>query len=204
MLITAGAIVGAVLFRIDLGVPAGAAMLPAALVAGGVLVALGSYDAHRLLPRAPVAAVATLLLHYVSVVVYGIPALERSRPTAPLWHWIKRNSAPDSPSGVIGLTDWRASIRYYSDRRLVPLSGAAEVKAFLDRHPDAHIVMRRREYLALREAGSDIRAFGGRPAIVDRAGKYIRRQIWGRILVAGRADPLAPTLASIAAEAHLE
>ena len=204
VLITAGVVASAVLFRIDLGLTAGAIAVPVALLAGGVLLSFRLRQNPGRLPRCPVVTVATLLCLYAGVVMFGLPVLERSRPTATLGRWIQSHTPHGSPLGVVGLNDWRGSIRYYADRPLVPLHGADAVHAFLDRRPGEYVLMRRRDYLALRARGSNIRAVGGRPAIVGRTGKYIRRQEWGRIVVVRRAHPFEePSLALVDAEIDL-
>ncbi len=204
VLIVAGVVTGAVIFRIDLGVGIGAAALPAALIGGGMLLAYRLRGTPHRLPGAPVVTVSTLLCVYVSVLLVGLPLLERSRPTASLGTWVRDNSRHDFPLGVLGLHDWRGSIRYYADRVLVPLDNPDDVRAFFDRQPDGYVMMRRRDYQALRAQGADLRAMGGRPAIVGRTGKYIRRQVWGRIVVVRRGLPdEVPTVASVDAELHL-
>ena len=198
VVLIAGGILGSVvLFRIDLRLAAGALVLPAALFGGGAVLALQLRRHREALPRWPVAAVATLICVYASVVEFGLPLLDRSRPTATLGRWIRNRSASDSPVGVLGLSDWRSSIRYYSDRRLVALGGADDVNVFFNEQPRGYVLMRQRDYLTLRAEGSDIRALGGRPAIVGRSGKYIRRQEWGRIVVVRRADAAVLAQASV-------
>jgi hypothetical protein len=54
--------------------------------------------------------------------------------------------------------------------------------------------MSRRDYVSLRRAGTDIQEVAARDAIVGHSGRYVRRQVWGKIVVvtrAGTADTLA-------------
>jgi hypothetical protein len=139
--------------------------------------------------------VATLIVAYGTVVVVGLPVLERSRPTAPLAKWLAANSG-DAPIGAYLLDDWRASIRYYSDRPVVQIKTPEALVEFFDRAPDAYVLMLDREYHALRRSGVELHEVGGRPAIVGRTGKYFRRQVWGRLVIVTRNGrtklPLAP------------
>ena len=86
------------------------------------------------------------------------------------------------------LEDWRASIRYYTDRRVTPLGGPDEVGAFLDNAPHAYVLMLRSDYDRMRATGDDLVEVSGRPAIVGRSGKYLRRQIWGTLVIVTHRD----------------
>ena len=99
-LVIGGAVLAATMFRIDLGLTAVAALVPAALIAGGIVAAARM---RHLGPAGTTGALmATLLVVYAVVVVEGFPILERSRPTAPIGRWIDRHAPPDAPIGVDG------------------------------------------------------------------------------------------------------
>ena len=134
---------------------------------------------------------ATLLVVYAVVVVEGFPILERSRPTAPIGRWIDRHAPPDAPVGVYGLDDWRASIRFYTKRRIVVLHDGGEVSRFFAEHPDSYTLMLRSDATGFQASGVPLRRIGGRRAIVGRSGKFIRRQLWGRLVVTAPASPEA-------------
>jgi hypothetical protein len=133
--------------------------------------------------------VTMLLVVYSVVVVEGFPVLERSRPTAPVGRWVHRHAPPNVPVGVYGLEDWRASLRFYSRHSLVVLHDEQEVIAFLTQQPGSYVVMLRSGARALRAHGAPLRRIGGRRAIVGRSGKYIRKQVWGRIVVTTADNP---------------
>lgn len=180
-LMIGGAVLSATMFRIDLGLTAVAALVPAALIAGGI------FTASRLRHLGPAgttgALMATLLVVYGVVIVEGFPILERSRPTAPIGRWIDRHAPPDAPIGVYGLDDWRASIRFYTKRRIVVLHDGGEVSRFFAEHPDSYALMLRSDATGFQANGVLLRRIGGRRAIVGRSGKFIRRQLWGRLVV---------------------
>lgn len=94
-----------------------------------------------------------------------------------------RHSAKDAPVGVYGLDDWRGSIRYYSGRRLIILHSEGELRQFLGRYPDAFALMLAKDFRGFKANGVPLRAMGGRRAIVGRTGKFIRKQLWGRVVV---------------------
>jgi 4-amino-4-deoxy-L-arabinose transferase-like glycosyltransferase len=187
VLIGAGGIASVTLLRINLGLTSTALLLPVVLVTGGVWVLDAIRRRGGALPRPAGGLLIVLLSAYAAVVLMGYPALERSRPTAALGRWIRHHTAADATIGLLGLRDWRASLRYYADRHVIVLSEDESLRAFFARWPEAFVVMSRDDYVAHRDR-DELRALGGRPAIVGRTGKYIRRQLWGRIVVVTRAD----------------
>jgi 4-amino-4-deoxy-L-arabinose transferase-like glycosyltransferase len=189
VLVGGGAVLAATMFQIDLGLTPVAAVVPGALIAGGIFVAA---RLRRLGPTGTTRALmATLLVVYAVVVVEGFPVLERSRPTAPVGRWIDRHAPPDAPIGVYGLDDWRGSIRFYTKRRIVVLHDGGEVTRFFNEHPDSYTLMLRSDANGFQANGVPLRRVGGRRMIVGRSGKFIRRQLWGRLVVTELASPEA-------------
>jgi 4-amino-4-deoxy-L-arabinose transferase-like glycosyltransferase len=202
MLIGAGVIAAATLLRINLGVTSSALWLPVVLVMGGVWVLEAIRRRAGALPRTVSGLLTVLLSAYATVVLMGYPALERARPAARLGRWIRHHTPADATIGLLGLHDWRASVRFYTDRQVIVLGNEEDLRAFFAQWPEAFVVMRRDDYLVHRDR-HELRAVGGRPAIVGTSGKYIRRQVWGRIVVVTRAD-IVPFEASANAEADLD
>jgi 4-amino-4-deoxy-L-arabinose transferase-like glycosyltransferase len=178
--VVAGGVLWATMFRINLELSSRAVLLPCALISGGLI--LGWHLKRAIRPLAWV-LIAVMVSVYGVVLIEGLPVLERSRPTAPLGRWLARHAPADAPVGVYGLDDWRGSIRFYSRRHLQILHDQSEVREFFDRYPDSYALMLARDYRRLRSAGIPLGAIGGRRAIVGRSGKYIRKQIWDRIVV---------------------
>ena len=202
VLVAAAAILGATLFRINLGLTWSALLLPIVLAAGGTWLIGALVRRSGALPRTSHGLVIVLLCAYATIIGVGYPVLERARPSAVLGRWIRHHTLPSAKLGLLGLTDWRASVRYYSDREVIELADDADLHAFFSQWPDAFVLMRRSEYEARRDR-HELRVIGGRSAIVGRSGKFIRRQLWGRIVVVTRGD-LAMSDADIGAERDLE
>jgi 4-amino-4-deoxy-L-arabinose transferase-like glycosyltransferase len=181
-----GAIAGAVLFRLNLRLPWTAIALPMVLIAGGAACL------SRLLRGAATQAVglvlATLLGVYTVVVLVGLPVLEESRPTAALGRWISRQADKGVPIGLYRLEDWRGSIRYYAKQPVVSIESPEELRDFLLRWPRSFVVMVEQDRGSFHRSGVELEEVAGRPAIVGRSGKYLRRQIWGRLVVTRRRD----------------
>jgi 4-amino-4-deoxy-L-arabinose transferase-like glycosyltransferase len=188
------ALTAATMFRLNLELSDAAIVVPAALAAGGILMA-GSIARHRFarIPSVHV-PVAALLASYAGVVLLGLPVLERSRPTAPIGRWIQRHTPPRTTVGVYGLTDWRSSIRFYSDRPLVALDDADSVRRYLDANRTGYVLMLRRDFESLKQDGAPVLEARRRRAIVGRDGTYLRRQIWSNLLVVTHTDN-APIIA---------
>jgi 4-amino-4-deoxy-L-arabinose transferase-like glycosyltransferase len=183
-LVILGLICSVVLFRINLGLDAEALSLPIALTVGGVILIRELTRRHASPERSFAVAFITLLGVYGSVVFVGLPVLERSRPTAPLARWIAHNTPSHTPVGIYRTHDWRASVRYYVDRPVTPLENTEDLRRFLEPSPGAHVVMIDRDLETVRREGVDLECVIERPAIVGRTGKYFRRQVWGKLVVA--------------------
>jgi 4-amino-4-deoxy-L-arabinose transferase-like glycosyltransferase len=186
--VAGGLVAAAAIFEINLGTAASGIVLPIALIVGGAVL-LWSL-ARGGVGRTPAVAVPviTLLAVYIAVVAVGFPILERSRPTAPVGRWVRRHTRPGTAIGTYGLDDWRASIRYYSDRTVVPLTEVNDVETFLRQTPDSFVLMLRQDFDRLRNSNGEFVEIAGRPAIVGRSGRYLRRQIWGSLVIVADRD----------------
>ncbi len=181
VLAVGGAVLAATMFRIDLGLAWSAIVMPIVFVVGGLTVIVRLQQGGHSASVSPLIAV--LLAAYALVVLIGFPVLERSRPTASIGRWVNRHTPPDEPIGVYGLDDWRASLRFYSRRPLIGLQTPTEVTRFLGQGGGRYVLMLRSDARGFRANGFPLRRLGGRPAIVGRSGKFIRKQVWGRIVV---------------------
>jgi hypothetical protein len=142
-------------------------------------------------PAAPAATLATLLAVYGLVVTVGFPTLQRTRPTALAGMAVRQRTTADAPVGLYRLEQWRASLRYYSERPLTALSSPEDVVAFTRLPKPVHILMIRREYRQLRQEGVRLREVFFCRAVVGtikgRAG--LRRQKWDDLIVVTNAPP---------------
>ena len=191
-MVVGGVVASVALFRINLGLEASALTLPVALVAGGSVLGWQLIRRSGLLPLSIRAPILTLIAVWTVVVAIGLPILEGSRPTAPLGRWIAEHSPPNSMVGVYRVDDWQASIRYYAGRRIVKLDDPAALSEFFDRYPEGYVVMFDREARNLNQTGADLREAVGRPAIMGRSGRYLRKQVWGRLVVVRRPPVIKP------------
>jgi 4-amino-4-deoxy-L-arabinose transferase-like glycosyltransferase len=189
LLVVAGTFTAVYLFELDLELPDTAILLPIALGAGGTagLERAARYR-WRLAPN-PLVLVTTLVCTYAILVGVGLPTLDRVRPTALVARTLHKNAPPDAPAAIYDLEQWRASLRYYSERPLARLSSQADVEAFVADGQARYMIMRRRDYRALRSAGLKLREVYRCRAVVGttRVGAGLRRQQWGELMIVTNA-----------------
>lgn len=176
------------LFYINLNLGAWTAALPLVCVFGGVALLWQMGRRQWRVPQSSMSLVGTLVIAFAVIVHLGFPLLESSRPTRPLGRWVAAHSARGIAVGSYGLDDWTASIRYYSDRPVERLRTFDDVLRFFEANPTAKALMVYPDYRAMRDAGLDLEAVAARRAIVGRSGKFLRRQIWGQLVVVTRRD----------------
>ncbi|HWK30773.1 MAG TPA: glycosyltransferase family 39 protein, partial [Terriglobales bacterium] len=99
-LVGIGAVAAVELFRIDLGLSVGAAVLPAALVVGGTVLVGQTIKGQFNPPHSLLAPLVTLLVAYAATVMVGFPALERTRPVAFAARFLRSHSSDAAPVGL--------------------------------------------------------------------------------------------------------
>jgi 4-amino-4-deoxy-L-arabinose transferase-like glycosyltransferase len=184
LLIVGGSFGCVYLFDLELELPAEAIALPLALLTGGI--ALMTMCARRQwrVPRTAVIPVVVLLAVYIVTVQVGYPVLESTRPTSIVGRTLRRIAAPGDMIGIYRLERWRASVRYYVGRPITSLETEAELRDFLADPRHAFVVLRRKDFDALRESGVPLREVTRHRAVIGTAGKGLRRQVWGYLVVA--------------------
>ena len=113
----------------------------------------------------------------------GFPALEQVRPTARVARQLARDLDTVRRSGYISWSDGEVVLRYYLNRPIQRLETVEELSAFLARPEPVYVVMLRRDYVALREAGRSVHLLSAHRAVVGTSGRGLRRQRWGFLLV---------------------
>ena len=187
VLITAGVVSGFSLFDLGLDLPRAALLIPICLAASGVVMEATILRRRAVSPALFGAVVALLLVIYASVVVFGLPVLERARPTAALAGSLRPKLAAGDQVALYRLEKWRFSLRYYLERPLERLQDPADVRKFItDR--GGYILMLDEDFARLRKDGINLRSVAERPAVTGTTGKGLRRQKWGALIVATSDD----------------
>ena len=192
-LIVGGSFGGVALAHLNLALSAWAFVLPLAVMAGGVALLFQSERIGWRVPSGIGALVPMLLVSYAVVVAVGFPTLEQVRPTARVARQLARVAAPNTPVGLYQLERWRGSLRYYLNRPIQRLETVEDVSAFLSRPEPVYVVMLRRDYLQLRDAGAPVHVLTAHRAVVGTSGRGFRRQRWGFLIVATNVPRRART-----------
>jgi 4-amino-4-deoxy-L-arabinose transferase-like glycosyltransferase len=188
LLIVGGSFGCIYLFDLNLELPPIAIALPLALLLGGIWLMTACARREWRVPRTAAIPVVMLLVVYVVTVGVGYPAFEATRPTAIVGRRIRAVAPPDAAIGLYELDRWRASIRYYVERPVARLGDEADLRAFLAAPRPAYVVLRRRDYDALRQAGVPLHEVMRHRAVIGTTGTGLRRQVWGYLVVAGNAN----------------
>lgn len=186
LLVGAAAVLAWSMFELDLRISPWAIVLPMGLAAGGTLFVMECRREGWRPPRSsPVIVACTLLFVYGSVVVFGFPVINKGRPTPEVGAWISDHQPPELPVGTFNITQWNASLRYYSGRPVINLADETAVRTFFASSPGSVVVMRRRDFRVLESGGLKLRILFGRDAVIGMKGRGLRRQLWGRLVVVG-------------------
>ena len=131
-----------------------------------------------------------LVFAYGTVVAAGLPVIDQTRPTPQISRWMNE-VAPRStdPVALYKLERWKSSLRFYSGHVVVPVESPEELTRFIEAHPSAWIVLTEREASRLADSGLRLTAVFERSAVLGTEGRGLRRQRWGKVLVAIRATP---------------
>jgi 4-amino-4-deoxy-L-arabinose transferase-like glycosyltransferase len=187
ILVAAGVVSGFTIFDLGLDLPRAALLIPISLAASGVVM-----EATILRRRAVSATlfgtvIVMLLVIYGSVAAFGLPVLERARPTEALADSLRPKLAADDHVALYRLEKWRFSLRYYLERPLGRLQEPADVRKFLTDN-GGYILMLDEDFARLRQDGINLRSVDQRPAVTGTTGTGLRKQKWGALVVATSDD----------------
>ena len=191
LLVAGGAFAATAIFELNLELPPAAMTLPVVLMLGGAAALLRAARVGWHVPSRPAALLAALLAAYGVVVTIGFPTLQRARPTALVGRTVRQMTAADTPIGIYRLENWRASLRYYTERPLARLATPEEVTAFVASERRVYAIMIRRDYRELRARGLRLREVFKCRAVVGttRTRSGLRRQHWDDLVVVTQAAP---------------
>jgi len=189
LLIVIGMYGGASLSDLGLELPRTALLLPISLAVAGAALTVGIVMRGGVSPALLTGIVGMLLVAYGSVIVIGVPILERARPTAAVAEALRPQLTADARVGLYRLEKWRFSLRYYLQRPVTRLHTPEDVRAFLRAGTPAYLLMLDEDFTRLRDQGVDLRCISERPAVTGTSGRGLRKQRWGAIIVASVGDP---------------
>jgi 4-amino-4-deoxy-L-arabinose transferase-like glycosyltransferase len=188
VLVTVGIVSAFSLFDLGLDLPRAALLIPISLAAGGVVLEATVLRRRAVTPTLFGAVVVMLLVIYGSVAAFGLPVLERARPTEAVADSLRPKLTADDQVALYRLEKWRFSLRYYLERPLGRLQHPEDVREFLTTSKGDYILLLDEDFARLRNDGINLRAVSERPAVTGTTGKGLRRQKWGALVVATSDD----------------
>jgi hypothetical protein len=187
VLVLVGAVAAFAMFDLGLDLPAATMLIPISLAAAGAVVTVMIARYRGVSPLSFGALVTMLLVIYGCVAAFGLPILERTRPTAVLAQGLKPKLAQNEQVGLYRLEKWRFSLRYYLEHPVSRLQNTTDVKDFL-RTKGGYVLMFDEDFTRLQKEGVKLRSVAERPAVTGTTGNGLRRQKWGALVVATSDD----------------
>ena len=183
ILVALGVVGGIALTTVDLHLPAVSAVIFAGLAIGGLTWA-GYLVSRKFRPSAsgwPL--VATLLVLYFGLVFVGFPVFKETRPGANLGVWLQSRVQADDHIVIYRQGRWKASLRFYVQHPVQQTELTDELLATWRSPGRTYAVMIAADVDVLRQAGLPIVEVHNEPAIIDTKGRYLREQIWGKVVI---------------------
>jgi len=158
-----------------LELPWGAAIVPIALtLAGAALAALS--NVHRAeLPRVPWLVTIAMLVTYVGLILYVLPALERQKVVPDMAAWVAARAQPADRIASFRLNRWTPDYRFYVGRHTTFLEGAEEADAFFKDPRPFYCLMRRSAYDEFVAQGMPLRIVYEREGMGATSGRALWR-----------------------------
>ena len=188
VLIATGIFAGLSVFNLGLELPQAAMAVPVSLAVAGFALTFAIFQRRAVSPVLFAAVLVMLLVTYGSVIVIGMPVLERGRPTAAVAENLRSRLVADDQVALYRLEKWRFSLRYYLERPLSRLQHPEDVRGFLSQSSRGYVLMLDEDFTRLRNDGVNLRAISKRPAITGTTGRGLRKQRWGSLVVATLDD----------------
>lgn len=133
--------------------------------------------------------IAILLALYAGVVGVGFPALNATRPGAQLGRWLRPRVAAADHIVIYRQGRWKASLRFYVRHPVQQTELAKELLDTWQSPGRTYVVMAESDLDALRQAGLPVIEVHSERAVVRNRGRYLRTQIWGKVVVVTNRPP---------------
>jgi 4-amino-4-deoxy-L-arabinose transferase-like glycosyltransferase len=123
----------------QLDLPAAALVVPAVVVAGGVLITVLTIVRRDRLPEAPWIALTVVTAIYAGILLFVMPALEARKVVPDIARWVASHARPDTRLASYQLNRWNTAFRFYVDRHVTMLDDADEMVEFLNNSRDSGV-----------------------------------------------------------------
>jgi 4-amino-4-deoxy-L-arabinose transferase-like glycosyltransferase len=158
-----------------LALPWGAVVVPIALtVVGAALAALANVR-RALPPRVPWLVMAALIVTYIGLIAFVLPALEHRKVVPDLAHWVAARAKTADRLASFRLNRWNPAYRFYVGRHITFLEDPAEARAFFKAPQPFYCVMRRNAYDEFVAQGAPIKVVYEREGVAATSGRALWR-----------------------------
>jgi 4-amino-4-deoxy-L-arabinose transferase-like glycosyltransferase len=158
-----------------LALPWGAVVVPIALTAAGAALAALANVRGALPPRVPWLVMAALIVTYIGLIAFVLPALEHRKVVPDLAQWVAARAKTTDRVASFRLNRWNPAYRFYAGRHITFLEDPADAWAFFDAPPPFYCVMRRTAYDEFVAQGAPIKAVYEREGIAATSGRALWR-----------------------------
>jgi 4-amino-4-deoxy-L-arabinose transferase-like glycosyltransferase len=158
-----------------LALPWAAVVVPIALtVAGASLAALANVR-RAYPPRVPWLVMTALIVTYVGLIAFVLPALEHRKVVPDVARWVAAHAAPTDRVASFRLNRWNPAFRFYVGRHITFLEDAAEALGFFNGPQPFYCVMRRNAYDEFAAQGARIQVVYEREGVTATSGRSLWR-----------------------------
>ena len=158
-----------------LALPRGAVAVPIALtLAGAALTALVNVR-RAVPPRVPWLVMSALIVTYVGLIAFVMPALEVRKVVPDLAQWVAARAAPSDRLASFRLNRWTPAYRFYVGRHVTFLEDPAEAQAFFKAPQPFFCIMRRNAYDEFVAQGAMLKIVYEREGVAATSGRMLWR-----------------------------
>jgi 4-amino-4-deoxy-L-arabinose transferase-like glycosyltransferase len=173
LLITVGAGSG-YLLAAGVELPWGTAIVPAALLAAGLLITIDDLRGQTP-PSVPWRVLSAMLATYAGLILFVLPAFEQRKVIPDVAQWVVTRAKPTDRLATYRLNRWTPAYRFYAGRHMVFLESDAEAASFLEQPEPYYCVMRREAYDDLVARGLKLKIVHEREGMSATSGRALWR-----------------------------
>jgi hypothetical protein len=126
-------------------------------------------------PRVPWLVMAALIVTYIGLIAFVLPALEHRKVVPDLAHWVAARARTADRVASFRLNRWNPAYRFYVGRHITFLEDPAEARAFFNAPQPFYCVMRRNAYDEFVAQGAPIKVVYEREGVAATSGRALWR-----------------------------
>ena len=158
-----------------LALPWGAVLVPIALTLAGASLAALANVRRALPPRVPWLVMTALLVTYIGLIAFVMPALELRKVVPDLAQWVAARATPSDRLASFRLNRWSPAYRFYVGRHITFLEDPADAQAFFAAPQPFYCVMRRNAYDEFVAQGARLKIVYERDGVNATSGRMLWR-----------------------------